>query len=328
MALKYWKGGDGSTDNEKGDFNRNGNWQTATGGATTVPTASDVMIFDARADTVPSDYTGTKHTKSNHWNCFYNMDQSDLDCQGIIRSADFTGLIGKDAEGTESPLKISLAASKHLIFRGNQTAVIQCAGTGKAIPLVIHDSASGTLKLSSLDETAEFSKVECFNSGNLELADDTKCVEIHSYGTTAISIGESCPAIKIYGEGGTIESNSAYDEVENYGASIIIGTTTRDATKPAIDIAKLTNISGNFTWRAAGKMTDFEIRSGNLYMKGDGDKQIGNSGNTFKLLGGTFDMTEQTGDITLGATCVMLIKGATVKFPEDFQIDDLSINHG
>lgn len=329
MADLYWKGGNNSpdTDDEKGNYNQALNWQTATGGAGSVPGAADVMHFDKRAGIVPSNYVGTKHTIGKHWNCYHNLANGPDDCQGVVVSPDFTGRIGTDAEDTVAALQLSLAATKKLIYRGNEPCHIKIKTAAKSVPLVIHDSVSGLLVLSSVNDTdTEYTKIECYGGGTLEVQDDTKVIEVHNYGPATVTIHEGCPAIKIYADGGSVFSDSPLDAVENYGGAIVLGNTALAVAQAAIDIASLLNVDGSFTWRAGGKMTACEQRGdATITVVGDGDKQVGNSGDIFKLLGGTFDASGQTGKFTKGATCGILIRDATFIPPKGFQIDDWSL---
>lgn len=329
MADLYWKGGNNSpdTDDEKGNFNQALNWQTAAGGAGSVPGAADVMHFDKRAGIVPGDYAGTKHTIGKHWNCYHNMASGPDDCQGVVISPDFTGRIGMNAEDNIAHLQLSLDTDKKLIYKGNEPCHIKIKTINKTMPLVIHDSESGLLaiKMLAVPGTAEYTKIECYGSGTLEVEDDTKVIEIHNYGSTIVTIHEGCPAIKIYADSGSIFSDSPLDAVENYGGSIVLGNTALAVAQAAIDIASLLNVDGSFTWRAGGKMTACEQRGGNINVVGDGDKQVGNSGDIFKLLGGTFDASGQYGKFTRGATCGILICDATFIPPKGLQIDDWAV---
>jgi len=330
MADLYWKGGQlngGSEDEDKGDFNLAANWQTAVGGAGSVPGAADVMHFDKRAGIVPSNYAGTKHTIGKHWNCYHNMANGPDDCQGFVRSPDFTGRIGMDSEDTIAPLQLSLAATKKLIYQGDEPCHIKIKTAAKSIPLVTHDSVSGLLAISGVNDTnAEWTKIECYGGGTLEVQNDTKVIEIHNYGSATVTIHEGCPALKIYADGGSVYSDSPLDAVENYGGAIMLGNTALAVAQAAIDIASLLNVDGSFTWRAGGKMTACEQRgNATITVVGDGDKQVGNSGNIFKLLDGTFDASGQHGKFTKGATCGILIRDATFIPPKGFQIDDWSV---
>ena len=407
MAETYfWAGGDGVDDNEKGDFERAGNWKKKGGGTGAVPASTDTLIFDKNAGIVPSDYVGTKHTIGKHWNCFYNMDQKAKTFRDVIRSPAFTGRIGTNATdpSPEVPLILNIEADYKLVYRGNEPMLVQCGDTTKSIPLVIHDSVSGLLKISSTGTVpGQFTKIECYNAGTLEVVDETECIEIRNYGTTIVTIHERCfnrtgdaknittavvdngdgtvrfecthggyvagdyviidgstnydyifevvnvpdathfdveagyvaetptatakkgTRIKIYADGGSVESNSPLDEIENYGASIVVGKTTLRLQYPRIDVKSVLNVGGSFTWRAGGKMSACEQRGGNIYVVGDGDKQIGNSGDIFKLLSGVFDASGQYGKLTKGTNCGILVRGATFIPPKGFQIDDWAV---
>jgi len=327
MADKYWKGGSGATDDSKGDFNiggAGGNWQDNVGADVAVPGSADVFHFDKRAGIVTG--AGSKHTEGKHWNCYHNMASGPDDCQGVVISPDFTGRIGQDAEDMIASLQLSLAAGKKLVYRGNEPCHIKIKTASKVVPLVIHDSVSGLLVISGVNDTnAVWTKVECYGTGTLEVKADTKVIEIHNYGAAIVTIHEGCPAIKVYADGGSVFSDSPLGETENYGASIVLGNTALAVAQAALDIAGLLNVDGDFIWRAGGKLTACEQRGGNIYAVGDGDKQIGNSGDIFKILGGVFDASGQYGKLTKGATCGILIRDATFIPPKGFQIDDWTV---
>lgn len=324
MADRYWKGGAGATDNDKGDFNAAANWQTAAGGAGAVPLPADLIHFDKRAGIVSG--AGSKHTAGNHWNCYHNMANGPDDCQGLYVTPDFTGRIGMDAEDTIAPLQVSLAALKQLRFRGNEQCHIKIKTANKVVPALIHNTVSGLLGISGVnDVNAIWTKIECVGGGTLDVADDTKVTELHSHGTSIVSIHESCPAMKILANGGSIYCDSPLGEVTNCGASIVLGNTTLAVAQAAIDIASLFNTSGNFTWRAGGKMTDCSQRGGNIFVVGDGDKVIGNAGEVFLLMGGVFDASGQYGKLTAGGAAKILITGGSVILPSSFRIDTWSI---
>jgi len=328
MAELYWKGGNGGDDDSKGDFNiggAGGNWQDNVGNDVAVPTSVDVIHFDKRAGIVTG--AGSRHTEGKHWNCCHNMAIADIDeCQGVVISPDFTGRIGMDAEDTIAPLQLSLAAGKKLIYRGNEPCHIKIKTASKTIPLLIHDSISGLLVISGVNDTnAVWTKIECYGGGTLEVQDDTKVTEIHNYGPATITIHEGCPAIKVYADGGSIFSDSPLGETENYGGSIVLGNTALAVAQAALDIASLLNVDGSFTWRAGGKMTACEQRGGNILVVGDSDKVIGNAGEIFLLLGGVFDASGHYGKLTAGGAAKILTRGGEFKAPLGFRIDTWTV---
>ena len=60
--------------------------------------------------------------------------------------------------------------------------------------------------------------------------------------------------------------------------------------------------------------------AGAINVVGNGDKQIGNSGDTFLLYGGTFDASSQAGALALGSGCKVWIQGGDFKEPHGTEI--------
>jgi len=325
MANAYWKGGDGATDDSKGDFNLAANWQTAIGGAFgAVPGSADVMIFDSRAAVVPTTYSGTKHTIGNHYNCYYNMASGPDDCQGVIVAAEFTGLIGKTTLGVEAPLQLSLAAGKEMIIRGDSEAHFKIKTASKVVPKVIFDSTNGILVLSGVNDTnAVWTLIECYGTGTLELEDNTKYTDIVNYGAATIIVNETCPAGNITVLGGAGYCDSPVTNLKGSGsATFDLGQESLTNPLEDLDLADVEwYSSGIFTWRAAGKITAGDQYAGTISVVGPGAKQIGNSGNTITIHGGSFNASQQKGALTLGGTCALLHKpGGAVLLPDGTEI--------
>jgi hypothetical protein len=253
------------------------------------------------------------------------MDHGPDDCQGIIVSEDFTGLVGENAAGTELPLEISLAANMKVEFRGNYTARLKIKTDTKTVPRVVHDSATGILALSSVnDVVTAWTLIECYGAGTLEIEDNTLTPNIYNFGTTTIIRNETCPAANIYAIGaGAVYSDSPLGTVEVHAGTFEIGQTSLTAPTEALDVASLKvfgTAEGGVTWRAAGKITAFEQNGGNVSAVGDGAKQIGNSSNVFTVNAGTFDLSGQKGALTFGTTCSILQKGGNVVWPDGTKI--------
>jgi len=322
MATLYWKGGAGSDDDDYGDFNNASNWQTATGGAGSVPTSSDVIVFDGRAATVPSDYSGTKHTAGKHYNCYHNMASGPDDCQGVVIASDFTGRIGITSDDIEGALQLSVASGKRIIYQGDEPCLLKIKTASKTVPAVVHNSTSGLLKISGVNDTnAIWELIELFGGGTLEIEDDTKVTDIYNFGTATITIGEDCPACSIYQYGGSFTADSPLTLLELYGGTAAFGSLLTEAPSAAsIDLATLKLWGGNFTWRAPGKITDCTMHGGTITVTGTGDKTIGNASETWKLYGGTFDATAQAGNLTLTSGCAILVKGGSLDLPNGTKI--------
>jgi len=323
MANKYWKGGDGSTDIEKGDFNRNGNWQTATGGASTVPTAADAMIFDSRAAIASG--SGDPHTDGLHWNCYHNMASGPDDCQGFVRSAEFTGLIGKAENAAAAPLQLSLAAGKEVICRGVGETYLKIKTDTKSVPKTIHDCTTGILVLSGVNDTdAEWTEIECRGAGTLELAADTQYGDIYNRGTATVIINATCPAGNVHTWGGTVYSDSPLTNIKAYGDALFtIGRTTFTNPTEDLDVADLEwKSTGKCTWRAAGKITAYDQDGGIVEAVGNGAKQIGNSSDVWTINRGYLDLSAQKGPLTFEAGSTIDAKVANaVRFPAGTIVD-------
>ena len=308
------------------------NWVVAAGSdgepdlGVSYPVAADTMHFTGRATIVPTTYTGTKHVKGSHYNCYDNMDQGPDDCQGVEIAAGFTGLIGKNSAlgASPDPLQLSLAAGKVLSFRSDSEAHIKIKTASKVVPKVVHDSASGILAISGVNDTnAVWTLIEIYGAGTLEVEDDTKFTDIYNFGTAIVTIKETCPAGNVYAYGGAVYSDSPLAAVKGYGtATFTLGQTSLTNPQEDLDIASLEWLSsGIFTWRAAGKMTACSnLGGGRINVVGPGDKQIGNSSNTFYLYSGTFDASGQEGSLSLGSGCTILEKGGNFIAPPGTEI--------
>ena len=334
MSRYYWNGGDGSTDDEKGSFNRAGNWKTATGGAGAVPTPSDSYVFDERAAIVPVGYSGTKHEIGKHYNCFADMASCPIDCQGVEIN-NFTGLIGKDTAGNETWLKVSLVAGKVLRFKSNCTALIQAIGhasLSKYIPLLQHDSETGVLRIKCGAEAVkgQFTLIETYNKGSLTIEDSTKLVDLYAYpnpnlvaNVITISIGESVPTHNLYAGQGNIYTDSPLSTIQNYGANLYLGSEQSPMLKTDLTFVSFLSLGGTTQIRANCTIQTFEQRAGAITLVGDGDKTIGNN-NVVKLMGGTFNAGSLRGELKRGGTSTIRIENCDVTLPRGLSIDSWS----
>lgn len=181
---------------------KSSNWQDKLGVPVALPTDNDFLIIDDSAG-VATDVS-TKHTEGKHWNLCENIAKGDsggIDLDGILIDSTFTGMVGQDSEGTVSPLHCHITAGNSIVNRSNYPVHIECsevdATTDSAIPLVIFDSASGYMRLSSDVNSdtwvSKFTNVKCLQAGTLEFADTSALEAIHLLNsTTQLIMGVNC----------------------------------------------------------------------------------------------------------------------------------------
>lgn len=334
MSTKFWKGGAGWTTgaatNDEGNFEfddsanayADSNWVDESGAGVAKPASADILIFGMWAGIVPADYvTTTEHVIADHWSVIYNLDQSALDLGNIKVTESFTGALGYyDSDtGIYYPLKYSIADGSQMEYRSEAASYIECAATGENIPLLIFDTTSGSLRISSTGNGC-WDKAQILDGGTLTLAEDTICNQIDTFGADfTLDIGAGCVDsgaasidLNAYG-GGSIYCNSPLGEVVNAGPTIEYGKT--DFTPATdLDIDDLLNISGTFNWRAAGVLKSFLQVGGNIIGYGDGNKTIGGVDSTaYEILGGLFDLSQVRGDVEFRTGCSIKNTGGEFK---------------
>jgi hypothetical protein len=335
-AYNFWLGGNGvdtglGGDPANSDFTDADNWSLGV-----APLSSHILVFSKYARVVPSGYTGDYHTIGNHYNCYTNT-ATTLTVGGIIVDG-YTGKIGaNDANETVTPLKIAVAAGGEVRIRGESVVHLTVNSSGVAdssIPLVVFDSEAGELNLrsdvNSAGELNIFDKVVCLNAGTLNVIKESTVgcaiTSIYSFGTTAISIDEDCYRVKaggspidLYVYGGTVASDSRFNCIENYGATIHIGKTDSLASIDC-DVSSLINYLGQTVWRTTGTISYIECNGGEIEVTGDGQKTIGPSGlgsETVELLinSGKVDFSNCKGRVNFATNAVYELRGGELVPP-------------
>jgi len=303
MGKLYWKGGSGANDDAYANPATAANWQTATGGAGSVPEAGDVAIFDGRADKVPDDYSEAGHTVGKHYNCYGNS----ITAAQVIVLGGYTGKVGMSDAETDAEDPVDITVTDNIDYQGEQACLLNIPNT-VTIPQVRHKSSSGSLTL-SVTGTGKITQVLCLDGGTLELEDSCDCLAIISTGSTVITAHYGCTAFNLTANGGQVYTDSSLGTVINYGATIVAGNSDYDPTNALTTsgeqaIGSLIQSSGAFTWRYPGSLIEGTIYGGSVLIVGDGDKHISSSEHTLAIRGGEVDASGQDGALTIGGKIV------------------------
>ncbi len=200
------------------------NWQDKDGVPVALPAAADTVIFDGSASEVVGKYS--RHREGNHWNCLDSIGRADtgeLELTDLFIEIDYTGNIGIDSENTISELHISIADNGGIYFRSNGKAFIKCsaddATTSINIPLLVHDSSSGCLSISSDMNDATYTSywdiIKCLDGGQLQIENDTPVGEVYTFrstitifvGTGCVEVADSDDPIDLYVNNTTTETD-------------------------------------------------------------------------------------------------------------------------
>ena len=210
------------------------NWHDENDVPAAVPVAADRIIFDSSAR-VATDVS-PRHTEGNHWNLIDDIavgDTGALELADILIDTGFTGDIGIDAQQTVSAFHVSVADGGAVTFKSNGKAYIECSEADAVsdinIPMLVHDSASGYLEISSdvnsASWTSTWDEVRVLNQGTLVIADGTWVAILRTYTCQAkIIIGTGCVEVK--------DSN---DEMDLYLGSSGVYAATRPTVEVEID---------------------------------------------------------------------------------------------
>lgn len=219
------------------------NWCDENGADVAKPAAGDVVVFNELAIICPADTddvdrfataNAAKQELDKHFNCFADMAQGDIALEAVIIDSLFTGHVGvyydrsvTPNEAVITPLKLDLAASGELHFRGTRTAYIMCSdnsGGAAEVPITIHNcgNTTGQLYLCSDGVLAAFTEVRVLGTGRLEGIDQYDLEDVSEI--EDVEEGVRINTLGCYGSGAEID---IHQKASKLGV-IIHGTNTFD----------------------------------------------------------------------------------------------------
>lgn len=223
------------------------------------------------------------------------------------------------------PLRIGIAAGYIIDFRSNCTAYIEASHDSLNVEKVVFDSVSGLLHLSSdVVGYHNYNEIRAVNNGTLNIAmaaEFTKLIVNKDAVDCAVVVGKGCLGPSAVScdldiDAGNIAWNSKMGDVEMNGGKVVYCQSVDVGT--SVDIDKIVmRGDGEFEWYGKSRMYDLDMRGGLLTAFGSGVKSI-DSGTTkdFPLRGGTVDLSQAGGPITLGTNNNIDYQGGVLHPPK------------
>ena len=221
-----------------------------------------------------------------------------------------------------------------VVIEGNGRTYLECGDAGGGgdednIPALVFNSTTtttGILQISSDGVTGGGAK------GNwddiLVLGKGTLKVMKNSFFTKMTIPGDSTEATVIVEEGcegpssassdldifaGTVTWDSKIGDVILAGGDVEYCENVDLAT--TVDVDKILAYGGNINLWGKGSLKDFTIYDGNIIALGDGDKTIGSAASSYKQYGGSLDLSQAGGVISLYTNADIDRKGGELKLP-------------
>jgi hypothetical protein len=223
------------------------------------------------------------------------------------------------------PLRIGIAANYKIVFQSNCTAYIEASHDTLNIEECMFDSVSGLLHLSSdVVGVHNWNEIRMINNGTIVIADAcefTKLIISKSATLGAVLVGKGClgpsaVSCDLEINAGSCAWDSKAGDIELNGGTLVYCLNTGLSTQVDIDLIEMRG-NGIVEWYGKRKISDIEAWSGVLTAKGSGVKSI-DSGTTkdFLLHGGTVDLSQAGGPITLGTNNNFDCRGGTLHHPK------------
>lgn len=229
------------------DMSRRSNWVDENGNDASKPASGDNIIVGPQSQKSPSDIDermtigySSYTVAGDAWGIRANTDTGITDFGDIIVTRDFNGHIGveydenNDGVPTYNPLEFALTGQ--LVFAG--TGTMYARAVGGDVPLVIHNTESGSLHLLSQGVVNSFTDVLSLDSGELhfdneravdssiapfQIEDACRVDTIRALGTAEIIIAE-----KVTGKGTQIESGDVDKTADSTSVEGVDGSSFDD----------------------------------------------------------------------------------------------------
>ncbi len=194
---------------------KSSNWQDALGVPVAAPVTNDKIVFDEKAGI--ADDRSSRHIEGRHWRLIDDVavgDTGEMDFNGVLFDVGYNGAISIDAENTVSAFHLSVNDGYAIDFKANIQAYLECSAddaiTSINIPLLVHNTASGCLVISSdvNDGTwkSEWDLIKCFSGGTLILLANTVCQTIRTYNSSVTLIIDA----------GCVDTSDSDDPIDLY----------------------------------------------------------------------------------------------------------------
>jgi len=223
------------------------------------------------------------------------------------------------------PLRVGISANYEIQFGSNCTAYIEASHDTLNIEYVDFNSASGLLHLSSdVVGSHNFNEIRVRNNGTLIMAPNaefTKIIMTKDGPNATVEVGTGClgpsaVSCDLEMDAGNCAWDSKAGDLDINGGMLIYCKNVGLSTQVNIDVINMFG-DGVVEWWGKSRLYDFDVRGGTLTAKGSGVKSI-DSGTTkdFPLRGGTVDLSQATGPITLGTNNKIDKQGGALEVPD------------
>lgn len=209
------------------------------------------------------------------------------------------------------PLRIGITAGYEIIFESNCTAYIEASHDSLNVEKCVFDSVSGLLHLSSdVVGVHNWNETRFVNTGTLKIAADTEFTKLimaaDAIGGTALvgtgCLGPAAVSCDLEIDAGSCSWDSKLGDAAINGGKVVYCQNVGLDTAVNIDLIKMFG-DGEIEWWGKSVLADFDVRGGKLIAKGSGIKSIDSGGaKDFPLRGGTIDLSQAGGPISLGGS--------------------------
>lgn len=223
------------------------------------------------------------------------------------------------------PLRIGITAGYEIVFQSNCTAYIEASHDTLNIESCVFDSVSGLLHLSSdIVGVRNWNEIRSMNKGTLIVAPDTEFTKliITKDATTGVAmvgtgcLGPAAVSCDLEMDAGSCVWDSKIGDVLMNGGSVVYCQNVDLATTVNIDKAEIYG-DAEFEWWGKSTIAILIVWGGLLVAKGSGVKSIDYGGAMdHPLRGGTIDLEQAGGPISLGGSNTIDKQGGDLKCPD------------